>query len=120
MFTLKSQLIIVLLLSISLVSQVFADNTMVCDMAEQQDIVMDMSDHAHHEGMSMDVPHTMLDMEDCCDTECNCQHGVCSTSMFVNTQTWSSLAISADDIIEFNNTNAAVIYIPALLRPPIV
>lgn len=130
-----SQLLVLVLTLTALVGNGFASDAVVCDMSADDMTMMMSHDMQGHEMMDHDMPehdiseHGMSEqlmamttdtMADCCDTECKCQHGVCSTLVYI-----PQTSVTATDI----NTNQAVVaeqqvlpnvIPPSLFRPPIV
>lgn len=125
-----SQLLVLVLTLTALVGNGFASDAVVCDMSADDMTMMMSHDMQGHEMMDHDMPEhdiseqlmamTTDTMADCCDTECKCQHGVCSTLVYI-----PQTSVTATDI----NTNQAVVaeqqvlpnvIPPSLFRPPIV
>jgi len=120
------QVLVTLLACLALVSNVFADKVQACDMAHENTHSMeqmaDMSGHEHHMAMMemSDEAETDSNSEDCCGEECQCQHGVCSTFVFIQSSVLASSAFNKNAPIQLTQTNAASIINPSLFRPPIV
>lgn len=131
-----TQLFIIALTCFALISQVWADTVMVCDMDKQHgsnhsDMMNSMS-HQDHKMMGHDMSEHIdiaeaassdgvnnMDSGDCCDTECNCQHGVCPNLVFLSHSSLLTIKAQETNSFGFTPSAALVVFIPSPFKPPI-
>lgn len=135
-----SQIMVLILALTAFVSNSFAGDMVVCDMSSSEmnssgkTMMMDhhMPDHDMSNGhgqMQSDqseqshtaMPHmsTHSQMEDCCDTECKCQHGVCSTLAIIQQVAFSQKLSNVNQAVIAGVNFPPSVTPPSLFRPPI-
>lgn len=132
-----SQLLILIVTCFALISQVWADTVMVCDMAmvhgSGHSEMMSSMSHHDHQMMGHDMAGHSVSAEqhaktmsgnsdggDCCESECNCQHGICPNLVFLNHSTWLSDRTAQVDSFDYTPNAALAVFIPSPFKPPIV
>jgi ABC-type nickel/cobalt efflux system permease component RcnA len=132
-----SQLLILIVTCFALISQVWADTVMVCDMQMEHGSnhteMMNSMSHQDHKMMGHDMTehHTSSEMassdtakssdnSDCCDSECSCQHGICPNLVFLNHSVLITTKTQETDSFGFTPNAALAVYIPSPFKPPIV
>ena len=136
-----SQIMVLILALTAFVSNSFAGDMVVCDMSSSGNtMTMDhhMSGHdmpvhvmsGDHGQMKSDssepshaaMPHMSAhsQMEDCCDTECKCQHGVCSTLAIIQQVAFSQKLSNVNQAVIAGVNFPPSVTPPSLFRPPIV
>ncbi len=121
---------VLILVLTAFVSNSFAGDMVVCDMSDSEmTMMMDHHMHSSHSEMQTDdeqshmaMPHMSAhsQMEDCCDTECKCQHGVCSTLAIIQQVAFSQKLSNVNQALIAGVSFPPSITPPSLFRPPIV
>ena len=140
-----SQIMVLILALTAFVSNSFVGDMVVCDMSSSGNIMTmdhhmaghDMSDHhmpdhdmsgghgqmqsSHSEPSHTAMPHMSAhsQMEDCCDTECKCQHGVCSTLAIIQQVAFSQKLSNVNQAVIAGVNFPPSVTPPSLFRPPI-
>lgn len=126
---------VLILVLTAFVSNSFAGDMVVCDMSRSE--MTEMADHhmpehvmsgGHGQMQSdeselshMSMPHMSAhsQMEDCCDTECKCQHGVCSTLAIIQQVAFSQKLSNVNQALIAGVNFPPSVTPPSLFRPPI-